>query len=76
MLAFLALNISLVGVIYFLLAVAVLCILIVGLRWLMAQMGVVIPPPILAILGFMLFLLLLLYALGAFGGAAGVNIHA
>lgn len=70
----LALSISLVGVIYFLLAVAVLCILIVGLKWLMGQMGVVVPPPIWAIFGFMLFLVLILYVLGAFGGA-GVTIH-
>lgn len=68
----LAITISLVGVIYFLLAVAVLCILIVGLKWLMAQMGVVVPPPIWAILGFMLFLILILYVLGAFG-AGGVS---
>jgi hypothetical protein len=70
-----AVAISLVGVIYFLLAVGVLCILILGLRWLMAQMGVVVPQPIWAILGFMLFLVLVLYALGAFGGAGGVSIH-
>jgi hypothetical protein len=70
-----AVAISLVGVIYFLLAVAVLCILIVGLRWLMAQMGVVVPPPIWGILGFMLFLVLVLYALGAFGGAGGISVH-
>lgn len=69
----LALTISLVGVIYFLLAVAVLCILIVGLKWLMGQMGVVVPQPIWAILGFMLFLILILYALGAFGGAGGIS---
>ncbi len=71
----LALSISLVGVIYFLIAVAVLCILIVGLRWLMAQMGVVVPQPIWAILGFILFLVILLYALGAFGGGGGISIH-
>lgn len=70
-----AISISLVGVIYFLIAVAVLCILIVGLRWLMAQMGVVVPPPIWAILGFILFLVILLYALGAFGSGAGISIR-
>ncbi len=71
----LALTISLVGVIYFLIAVAVLCILIVGLRWLMGQMGVVVPQPIWAILGFILFLVILLYALGAFGGTGGLTIR-
>lgn len=70
-----ALNISLVGVIYFLLAVAVIAFLIVGLKWLGAQMGWVIPPPMLAILGFVLFLLLILYAIGVFGGSGGVTFH-
>ena len=67
-----AVIISLVGVIYFLLAVAVLCILIVGLKWLMGQMGVVVPQPIWAIFGFMLFLVLILWVLGAFG-APGIS---
>ena len=64
----LALTISLTGCIYFLLAVCVLCFLVVGLRYLAGIMGVVVPPPMWGILGFILFLLLLLYALGAFGG--------
>jgi hypothetical protein len=75
MLALAALNISLVGVIYFLIAVAVVAFLIVGLKWLAAQMGWAIPPPMLAILGFICFLLLLLYALGVFGGGSGVTIR-
>ena len=68
-----ALAISLTGVIYFLLACCVLCFLIVGLRYLAGIMGVVVPPPMWAILGFVLFLLLLLYALGAFGGGGGTS---
>jgi len=58
---------SLTGVIYFLIALCVIAILVVGVRWLLGQMGVVIPPPILAILGFLLFLIVLLWFLGAFG---------
>ena len=64
----LAVAISLTGVIYFLIALCVIAILVVGVRWLLAQMGVVIPPPILAILGFLLFLVVLLWFLGAIGG--------
>jgi len=69
----LAISISLVGVIYFLIAVAILAILIVGLRWLMAQMGVTVPQPIWAILGFILFLLILLWFLGAIGGGVSLR---
>ena len=75
MFSFLAVSISLVGVIYFLLAVCVLAFLIVGLKYLAGLMGVVVPPPMWAILGFILFLLLLLYALGVFGGSGGVTFH-
>jgi hypothetical protein len=65
----------LVGVIYFLIAIAILVLLIVGLRWLLSLAGVVVPQPVWAVLGFILFLLILLYALGAFGGAGGVTIR-
>ena len=69
----LAISISLVGVIYFLIAVAILAILIVGLKWLLAQMGVSVPQPIWAILGFILFLLILLWFLGAIGGGVSLR---
>ena len=64
--------ISLAGVVQFLLVVAVIVFLIVGLKFLGEKMGMVIPPPMLAILGFILFLLLVLYALGIFGAPSGV----
>jgi hypothetical protein len=75
MFALAALNISLTGVIYFLIAVAVLCLLVAGLRYLMGLMGVTVPQPIWAIIAFILFLLLILYALGAFGGAGGISVR-
>ena len=64
----LAIVISLVGVIHFLLAVAVVALLVLGLKWLFAQLQWSVPQPIWAVLGFILFLVVLLYALGAFGG--------
>lgn len=64
----LAVVISLVGVIQFLIAVAVVVFLILGLQWLAAKVGFSIPQPMWAVLGFILVLLLLLYALGVFGG--------
>ena len=64
--------ISLVGVIKFLIAVAVVVFLILGLKWLAGQVGFAIPQPMWAVLGFILVLLLLLYALGVFG-AGGVS---
>lgn len=64
----LALTISLTGVIYFLIAVAILVLLIVGVRYLLSLAGVTVPQPIWAILGIILFLIILLYALGAIGG--------
>ena len=70
MLALAALNISLVGVIQFLIAVAVVVFLILGLQWLAAKVGFAIPQPMWAVLGFILILLLLLYALGVFGSGA------
>jgi hypothetical protein len=70
----LALTVSLVGIIYFLIAVAVLVFAVIGLKWLAAQAGWAIPPPMLAVFGFICFLLLLLYALGVFG-AGGITIR-
>ena len=71
----LALSISLTGVIYFLLALVVLCFLVWGVRYLLTLMGVSFPQPIWALIAFALFLLVLLYALGAFGGSGGVTIR-
>jgi len=73
--ASLAVAISLTGVIYFLLALCVIAILVVGVRWLLGQMGVTIPNPILAILGFMLFLIVLLWFMGVIGGGSSVVIR-
>ena len=70
MLALAVLSISLVGVIQFLIAIAVVVFLLLGLKWLAAQLGWAIPQPMYAVLGFILLLLLLLYALGTFGGIA------
>ena len=69
----LAATISLTSVIYFLIALCVIAILVVGVRLLHAQMGVVIPPPILAILGFLLFLIVLLWFLGVIGGGVAIR---
>jgi len=69
----LAATISLTSVIYFLIALCVIAILVVGVKWLLAQMGVVIPPPILAILGFLLFLIVLLWFLGVIGGGVAIR---
>lgn len=66
-------SISISGVIYFLIALAVLVLLIVGVKWLLGLAGVVVPPPIWAVLGFILFLVILLYFLGFIGGAPGVS---
>jgi|MudIll2142460700_1097286.scaffolds.fasta_scaffold455459_3 hypothetical protein len=70
-----AFTLSLTSVVYFLLALCVIAILVVGVRWLLAQMGVTIPNPILAILGFMLFLLVLLWFMGVIGGGSAVVIR-
>ena len=64
----LGLVISLSGVIYFLIALAILALLIVGARYLLGLMGVVIPQPVWAILGLILFLVILLWFIGAIGG--------
>ena len=70
-----AFTLSLTSVVYFLLALCIIAILVVGVRWLLAQMGVTIPNPILAILGFMLFLLVLLWFMGVIGGGSAVVIR-
>ena len=74
MLTLAVLSISLVGVIQFLIAVAVVVFLILGLQWLAKQVGFAIPQAMWAVLGFILIMLLLLFALGIFG-PPGVSIH-
>jgi hypothetical protein len=64
----LAVVISIIGVIQVLIAVAVVVFLILGLQWLAAKVGFVLPQPMWAVLGFILILLVLLFALGVFGG--------
>lgn len=68
-----AIVISLVGVIHFLIAVAIVVLLVLGLKWLFGVLGWSVPQPIWAVLGFILFLIVLLYAIGAFGGSAGLS---
>jgi hypothetical protein len=67
--------ISLGGVIQFLLAVAVIVFLVLGLKFLGEKLGFGIPQPMLAVLGFILFLLLVLFALGIFGGGGGLVVR-
>ena len=71
MASILAISIYLSGVVYFLLALCVLALLVVGTRYLLGMMGVVVPPPVWAIVGFILFLIILLWFLGAIGGGPG-----
>lgn len=69
-----ALAISISGVIYFLIALCVLALLIVGVRYVLGLVGVSVPQPIWAVLGFILFLIVLLWFLGAIGGGpSGVS---
>lgn len=68
------LVLSISGIVYFLLAICVLALLIVGVRYVLGLMGVSVPQPIWAILGFILFLIVLLWFLGAIGGGpSGVS---
>lgn len=65
------LVISLSGVIYFLLALCVIALLVWGVRYVLGLMGVTVPQPLWAILGFMLVLIVLLWFLGIIGGGPG-----
>lgn len=67
--------ISLGGVIQFLLAVAVIAFLVLGLKFLGEKMGWTVPQPMLAVLGFILFLLLVLFALGILGAGGSVVVR-
>jgi len=70
MLAFVVLSIA--GVAQFLIAVAILALLVVGLKWLFGTMGWSVPQPFWAILGFILFLLVVIWA---FGGGSGITLR-
>jgi len=73
MASILAISISLSGVAYFLLALCVLALLVIGTRYLLSTMGVTVPPPVWAICGFILFLVVVLYFLGALGGGVSLR---
>jgi hypothetical protein len=60
----LAVAISLVGVLKFLLLLAVIVLLIVGIKYLFGLAGWVIPQPIWIVIGVIVFLLLILYFIG------------
>jgi fatty acid desaturase len=46
--------------VWFLVVIAVLAIVIIGIKWLMGLAGIPIPAPLLAILGIILFIILVL----------------
>jgi hypothetical protein len=52
---------------WFLITIAVLAIVIIGVRWLLGLAGVTIPQPLMLILGILLFIVLM-YALWHFVG--------
>jgi hypothetical protein len=54
--------------VWFLVVVAVLAIVIIAGKWLLAQAGVAIPGPLLTILGIILFIVLLIALLHFVGG--------
>lgn len=61
---FLLAALSIVGVLQLLLYVALIALAVVGLRWLLAQMGITVPQPILAIVGFIVLVLVLIWFFG------------
>jgi len=67
-----AVVLSLTGVINFLIVVAILALLVVGLRWLFGKMGWALPEPMWAIVGFIVLLLVILWA---FGGGPGITLR-
>jgi hypothetical protein len=52
----------------FLVFIVVVAILIIGLRWVLSLTGLVIPQPLILILGLILFLILLLVFFNYIGG--------
>lgn len=71
LLAPLAMTISIVGVLKFLLLLAIIVLLIVGIRYLFSLVGWSIPQPIWIVVGVIVFLLLLIYFLG---GGTGITV--
>jgi hypothetical protein len=63
-----ALAISLTSVIWFLIGVAIIVFLLLGLKWLAGLLNFTIPQPMWAVLGFILILLLILWAFGLISG--------
>jgi len=68
----LALAISAVGILHFLLIVAVLVLAFFLLRYLLALGGITIPPNVMAIIGVIVVILLLLWFLG---GSTGISLR-
>lgn len=67
----LALALSVVGVLKFLLVIAILVLLIVGVKYLFGLVGWTIPQPIWIVIGVIVFLLLLIWLLG---GGTGITL--
>ncbi len=57
---------------WFLITIAVIAIVIIGIKWLMTVAGITIPQPLLLILG-LIFFIVLMYALWHFIGAQAWN---
>ena len=70
-LATLAVAISVIGVLKFLLVFAVIVLLIVGVKYLFGLAGWTIPQPIWVVLGVIIFLLLLIWLLS---GGTGISL--
>ena len=66
----LLITISVLGVLKFLLVLAVLVLLIVGIKYLFSLAGWVIPQPIWIVLGVIVFILLCIWFIG---GAEAIN---
>ena len=70
-LALLGMTISVIGVLKFLLILAVIVLFIVGVKYLFALVGWTIPQPIWVVLGVIVFLLLLIWFLS---GGTGITL--
>jgi hypothetical protein len=68
----LGVTLSVLGVLEFLLFLAVIVLLIVGVKYLLGLAGVTVPQPIWVVLGVILFLVLVIWMLG---GGTGINLR-
>jgi len=68
----LGVTLSVMGVLQFLLFLAVIVLLIVGVKYLLGLAGVTVPQPIWVVLGVILFLVLVIWLLG---GGTGINLR-